>query len=115
MKEILDNAGVRTDEILLQLVEERIFSGGYEARVCMDKTRTIALVELESIPLRNQQRWRPLLWHEVLHLEDIYKRRFPSMHPVVSDLYPWLCFLWHFSIEGRLEKRVYLQKPGKRR
>jgi len=97
--------------------------GAFGTPMCgMDKHRKILYLSLQytthggfGIPSEIHEDW--ILYHELMHGKDVFERRFPSSGPYSQEKYPkmgLITALWHFSIEGRLEKIGKPHKPKER-
>jgi hypothetical protein len=104
-KSTLHELGVRPQRLILQLWES-CFNGKnptVEGRAPVDKNRDTVLFMLTKTPFVYKFGYDLLLWHQSLHAQDRWQHRFPAAHPLVHAG-EWLDALWHFSIDGRLEK-----------
>jgi len=104
-KKVLQELGVKPQRLILQLWEfgtnGRTFS--VEGRAPVNKTRDTVLLMLTKTPFVYKYGYNLMLWHQGCHAKDRLEYRFPSAHPLVQ-VGAWLDSLWHFSIDGRLEK-----------
>ncbi len=104
-KQILHHLGLNPPKIILQLWEyspiTRLYS--VEGRAPVNKQRDILLIILTKTPFIYKFGYELVLWHQIMHAKDRWEYRFPSTHPLV-EAGEWLDVLWHFSIDGRLEK-----------
>lgn len=94
---------------ILQLWEHRpgVQTYSAEGRAPVNKQRDTVLVILTKTPFIYKFGYDLVLWHQAMHAKDRWEHRFPSAHPLV-EVGGWLDALWHFSIDGRLQR---LEKP----
>jgi len=104
-RRILHDLEVKPQRLILQLWEfglnGRTFS--VEGRAPVSKSRDIVLLMLTKTPFVYKFGYNLMLWHQSCHAKDRWEYRFPSAHPLVQ-VGAWHDALWHFSIDGRLEK-----------
>ncbi len=104
-KKVLHELGVSPERLILQLWEYgpkgRAFS--VEGRAPVNKMRDTVLFMLTKTPFVYKFGYDLVLWHQGCHAKDRWEYRFPSAHPLVQ-VGAWLDALWHFSIDGRLQK-----------
>jgi hypothetical protein len=75
-----------------------------EGRAPVNKQRDTVLIIFTKSPFVYKFDCEMVLWHQCMHAKDRWERRFPAAHPQVQTS-EWLDFLWHLSIDGRLEAR----------
>ena len=108
-KQILQDLGMQPNKTILQLWE---YSPGVqlysvEGRAPVNKQRDTVLIILTKTPFIYKFGYDLVLWHQAMHAKDRWEYRFPSTHPL-EEVGEWLDALWHFSLDGRLQK---LGKP----
>ena len=104
-KQVFQDLGVRPARIILQLWEYTAPSKPYsvEGRAPVNKERDTVLMIFTKPPFLYKFGHELVLWHQAVHAKDRWEHRFPAAHPMVN-VGEWLDVLWHFSIDGRLEK-----------
>jgi hypothetical protein len=109
LKHIFQDLEMHPSRIILQLWEHspgvQIYSA--EGRAPVNKQRDTVLIILTKTPFIYKFGHELVLWHQAMHAKDRWEYRFPSAHPLV-EVGEWLDVLWHFSLDGRLQK---LGKP----
>jgi len=109
IKKILQDLEIKPANIILQIWEyspvNRLYS--VEGRAPVNKQRDTVLLILTKAPFVYKFGYELVLWHQAMHAKDRWEYRFPSTHPLLEAA-EWLDVLWHFSIDGRLER---LAKP----
>ena len=109
IKKILRDLKIEAAKIILQLWEYSPVTKLYsvEGRAPVNKQRDTVLLILTKTPFIYKFGYELVLWHQAMHAKDRWEYRFPSTHPLL-EAGEWLDMLWHFSIDGRLER---LAKP----
>jgi len=109
ISKILQDLDIHPSRTILQLWEHipgaQIYSA--EGRAPVNKQRDTVLIILTKTPFIYKFGYELVLWHQSMHAKDRWEYRFPSAHPLV-EAGEWLDVLWHFSLDGRLQK---LGKP----
>ena len=105
IKQILQDLEMNPPKIILQLWEYSPVNGLYsvEGRAPVSKQRDTVLIILTKTPFIYKFGYELVLWHQAMHAKDRLEYRFPSTHPLV-EVGEWLDVLWHFSVDGRLQK-----------
>ncbi len=106
LKQILQDLEMHPTRTILQLWEHspgivQIYSA--EGRAPINKQRDTVLIILTKTPFIYKFGYDMVLWHQAMHAKDRWEYRFPSAHPMV-EVGEWLDALWHFSVDGRLQK-----------
>jgi len=120
IKKIMKDIGVQTPHFALYLV---LFGALGESNLtcCVDKRKQVIYLRLPiyvirrrlGVPTEDHEDY--VFYHELMHAKDCLEGRFPSSGFISINQNPELALitsLWHFSIEGRLEKTG---KPHKSR
>lgn len=104
-KKVLKALDINPSKMILRFQQFNPLGGGYEARAVTDN-RERAMIRIEiSQSVESERDWiEYVLWHESMHIKDCLEGRFPSIHEEAGHNFPGLDQLWHFSIDGRLEK-----------
>lgn len=105
IKQIFHTIDMNPQKIVLQLWEYSPVNGLYsvEGRAPVNKQRDTVMIILTKTPFVYKYGYELVLWHQAMHAKDRFENRFPCAHPLV-DIGDWLDVLWHFSVDGRLEK-----------
>lgn len=105
IKQILQHLKMSPPKTILQLWEYSPVTRSYsvEGRAPVNKQRDTVLIILTKTPFIYKFGYELVLWHQAMHAKDRWEYRFPSAHPLV-EVGEWLDALWHFSIDGRLQK-----------
>jgi hypothetical protein len=104
-KHILRDLGMNPSRVILQLWEYSTIGRTYsvEGRAPVNRERDTVLIILTKSPFVYKFGYELVLWHQAMHAKDRLENRFPSAHPLV-EVGEWLDILWHFSIDGRLQR-----------
>jgi hypothetical protein len=105
-RSMLKDLGVTPEKTALQMWDYSVAKGPYsiEGRAPVNKQRDAVLIIFTKSPFVYKFDCEMVLWHQCMHAQDRWERRFPAAHPQVQTS-EWLDILWHFSIDGRLEAR----------
>jgi hypothetical protein len=103
---IISDLGMAPKHVALQMWDYSVSKGPYsiEGRAPVNKQRDTVLIIFTKSPFVYKFGFEMVLWHQAMHAKDRWERRFPAAHPQVQTS-EWIDFLWHFSIDGRLEAR----------
>lgn len=109
IKQIFQTLNMNLQKIILQLWEYSPVNSLYsvEGRAPVNKQRDTVMIILTKTPFVYKYGYELVLWHQAVHAKDRLEYRFPCGHPLV-DIGDWLDVLWHFSVDGRLQK---IEKP----
>lgn len=102
--DVLNDLGMLPKRTALQMWDYSVAKGPYsvEGRAPVNKQRDAVLIIFTKSPFVYKFGYEMVLWHQAMHAKDRWERRFPAAHPQVQTS-EWIDFLWHFSIDGRLE------------
>lgn len=105
IKQIFHTLDMNPQKTILQLWEYSQVNGLYsvEGRAPVNKQRDTVMIILTKTPFVYKYGYELVLWHQAMHAKDRFEYRFPCAHPMV-DIGDWLDVLWHFSVDGRLQK-----------
>jgi len=113
IKKVMKDLGIKVPHLALHLVLFGALGGFGNPTCCVDKRKEVLYLRLPidvvdghlAVPSENHEDY--ILYHELMHAKDVLEERFPSGGFFNSNENPKLALitsLWHFSIEGRLEK-----------
>jgi len=105
IKQIFNTLNMNPQKTILQLWEYSQVNGLYsvEGRAPVNKQRDTVMIILTKTPFIYKYGYELVLWHQAMHAKDRLEYRFPCAHPMV-EIGDWLDVLWHFSVDGRLQK-----------
>ena len=104
-KKVLQALDINPSKMILRFQQIYPLTGGYVARAVTDNHgRAMIRIEIEESVESQRDNIEYVLWHESMHIKDCLEGRFPSIHEDAGINFPGMEQLWHFSIDGRLEK-----------
>jgi hypothetical protein len=121
IKRVMRDLNIQAPYFALELVPFGGLSSVSNPTCCVDKRKEVIYLRLPidvvdgHLAISSEIRDDYIFYHELMHAKDCLEGRFPSGGFINPDENPELALitsLWHFSIEGRLEKN---NKPHKGR
>jgi hypothetical protein len=104
-RSVLKVLDINPSKMILHFRKLNLLIGGYVARAVTDnRKRAMIRIEIDKSVESQRESIEYVLWHESMHIKDCLERRFPSIHEMAGINFPGMEELWHFSIDGRLEK-----------
>lgn len=118
LRRIFSKKNVRTLVVMIKKISKELkISSGYEIFIRLreyvglggEQNEAIGNSKKGILALLNENNKgksfldEEILYHEMMHLKELNERSRPSLHPItITEKYPWLTALLHFSTEGRL-------------